>query len=58
MCSKVNVCTVHAEMTVDALAEAKAARHDIDRRLKDAFNLQHITIQLEQETTTDNSIQH
>lgn len=48
VCSSVNVCTVHATMTVETLEAAEEVRERLDQRLKDRFNLQHVTIQVEQ----------
>lgn len=48
VCSMINVCTIHARMNVETLAEAERIRKQINTRLKDTFNLQHITLQIEQ----------
>lgn len=53
VCSKVNVCTVHATMSVTTLEEAEKIRERIDRTLKDRFNLQHVTLQIEQAGADD-----
>ena len=57
VCSNVNVCTVHAQMNVETLVEAEQLREQLDERLKDRFNLQHVTIQIEKEPT-ENNISH
>jgi len=49
VCSSVNVCTVHARMSVETLDEAEALRSRLEERLRDRFALQHITIQIERE---------
>lgn len=51
VCSKVNVCTVHAEMSISTLDEAEKVREKVDQELKDRFNLQHVTLQMEKEPT-------
>ncbi len=58
VCSNVNVCTVHAEMSVETLAEAETLRKQIADRLKDRFDLQHVTIQIEQERSHHNHVSH
>ncbi|MDY6770688.1 MAG: cation diffusion facilitator family transporter [Candidatus Nanohaloarchaea archaeon] len=58
VCSNVNVCTVHATMTVKTLDEAENLRQRIDEDLKEQFNFQHVTIQIEGEETADNGIEH
>ncbi|MDY6777203.1 MAG: cation diffusion facilitator family transporter, partial [Candidatus Nanohaloarchaea archaeon] len=58
VCSNVNVCTVHAEMSVRTLEEAEEVRKRVDRELKDRFNLQHVTLQIEQEPTEGNAVEH
>lgn len=47
VCSSVNVCTIHATMSVETLEEAEQLREELDERLKDRFDLQHVTIQIE-----------
>ncbi|MDY6777019.1 MAG: cation diffusion facilitator family transporter, partial [Candidatus Nanohaloarchaea archaeon] len=58
VCSNVNVCTVHATMSVETLEEAETLRKEIDQRLKDRFDLQHITLQVETEETGSNHVSH
>lgn len=57
VCSNVNVCTVHATMSVETLDKAERLREQLDERLKERFDLQHVTIQIEQEPT-ENNIEH
>lgn len=58
VCSNVNVCTVHAEMNVETLAEAEELREQITDDLKDRFNLQHVTLQIEDERSHHNHVNH
>ncbi len=47
VCSNVNVCTVHVEMTVETLDEAEDLREQITAELTDRLDLQHVTLQIE-----------
>lgn len=47
VCSNINVCTVHAQVSVETLEEAERLREQLATQLKNRFNLQHVTIQIE-----------
>lgn len=48
VCSRVNVCTLHAAVTVETLADADAIRRTVTDRLRDRFGMEHVTVQIEQ----------
>lgn len=48
VCSKFRVCTLHMKVSVKTLEEAAEIRHKVEDRLKRKFNIQHLTLQVEE----------
>lgn len=48
VCSRVNVCTLHASVTVTTLADAETVRRSVAETLRDRFGMEHVTVQIEQ----------